>query len=267
MTGFSSHLEVLKRLPGTNCRECRQASCLAFSVAVFQGKKTLVDCPYQEADDSTDPRKDAGAGSSLERDMQLALENLRRQIRETDLAQAAQRCGALYHQGEMTLPCLGKPFRIDAAGIIRADCHVNRWVSFPLLNYILDCTGQEPRGDWLPLRDLKGGADWWRLFGQRCEKPLKKVIDEYTELLELLVEIFAGEPAPDLFNSDIAIVLRPLPRLPILLCYWKSEDGMDSSLHLFFDSTAEENLKIESIYSLGVGLVTMFEKIALTHGK
>ena len=32
------------------------------------------------------------------------------------------------------------------------------------------------------------------------------------ELLELLVEIFAGEPAPQRFDSDIAIILHPLPR-------------------------------------------------------
>lgn len=267
MTRLTSHLDVLSRLPKTNCRECRLASCLAFSVAVFQGKKTLADCPYLVEEDTTEGRRGAEEESSIEGDSQKALENLRQRIREIDLAGAAERCGAVYHQGTLTLACLGKPFSVDATGVIHSDCHVNRWVSVPILNYILECSGREPRGEWIPLRDTKGGADWWRLFGQRCEKPLKKVIDEYTELLELLVEIFAGEPAPESFNSDIAVIIHPLPRLPMLLCYWKSEDGMDSSLHLFFDITAEENLKIESIYALSVGLVTMFEKIALTHGK
>jgi ArsR family metal-binding transcriptional regulator len=49
MTRWTSHLEVLNRLPQSNCRKCRQASCLAFSVAVFQGKNTL-------ASDSKIPR-------------------------------------------------------------------------------------------------------------------------------------------------------------------------------------------------------------------
>ena len=267
MTQLSSHLDVLNRLPKTNCRECRQASCLAFSVAVFQGKKMLTDCPYLEEKGPTVSRGDKEKGSPIERDAEKALEILQQQIRDTDLAAAAERCAAQYNQGKLTVSCLGKPFSVDAAGVISSDCHVNRWVSVPLLNYILECTGQKPRGEWIPLRETQGGADWWRLFGQRCEKPLKKVIDEYTELMELLVEIFDGEPAPAIFNSDIAVVIHPFPLLPILLCYWKSEDGMDSSLHLFFDITAEKNLKIESIYSLSVGLVTMFEKIALTHGK
>ncbi|MCU0579026.1 MAG: DUF3786 domain-containing protein [Desulfobacterota bacterium] len=267
MPSFSSHLEVLSLLPKTNCRECRQASCLAFAVAVFQGKKTVADCPYWAEGKSAESREGAGAESAPEKDQREALEKLQKRVREIDLARAADRCGGLYHQGKLTLLCLGKPFSVDSAGVIYSDCHVNRWVAVPLLNYILDCTGREPRGEWLPLRETRGGADWWRLFEQRCEKPLKKVIDDYTELLELLVEIFAGEPAPDRFDSDIAIVLHPLPRLPLLLCYWKSEEGLESSLHLFLDVTAEENLRIEAVYALAVGLVTMFEKIAQTHGK
>jgi hypothetical protein len=51
-----------------------------------------------------------------------------------------------------------------------------------------------------------------------------------------------------------------------LTCYWKPGDGFESNLNLFFDATAEENLNIESIYTLGVGLVNMFEKLALRHG-
>jgi len=41
---------------------------------------------------------------------------------------------------------------------------------------------------------------------------------------------------------------------------------LESSLNLFFDSTAEDNLNIEAIYAITTGLVRMFEKIALTHG-
>lgn len=61
-------------------------------------------------------------------------------------------------------------------------------------------------------------------------------------------------------------VLRPLPSVPILICYSKPEDGLESDLNLFFDATAEENLKIEALYALCTGLVRMFEKIGLRHG-
>jgi hypothetical protein len=58
-----------------------------------------------------------------------------------------------------------------------------------------------------------------------------------------------------------------LPKIPVLICYWKPADGMESSLNVFFDDTAEENLIIDSLYALAIGMVMMFEKIAVTHGK
>jgi hypothetical protein len=60
--------------------------------------------------------------------------------------------------------------------------------------------------------------------------------------------------------------LHPLPKVPLLICYWKPEEDLASDLNIFFDSKAEENLNIESIYMLGTGLVIMFEKLALRHG-
>ena len=56
------------------------------------------------------------------------------------------------------------------------------------------------------------------------------------------------------------MILRPLPRIPMLICYWKSDEGMESSLNVFFDDTAEENLEIDSIYRIATGMVMMFEK-------
>jgi len=51
-----------------------------------------------------------------------------------------------------------------------------------------------------------------------------------------------------------------------MICYWKPEDDLASDLNIFFDSKAEENLNIESIFTLGTELVIMFEKLALRHG-
>ena len=81
-----------------------------------------------------------------------------------------------------------------------------------------------------------------------------------------MLHIFNGQKVENHYESDVSLVLYPLPRLPILICYWKPEDGLESSLNIFFDSTASDNLDVKFIYSLGTGLATMFEKIALRHG-
>lgn len=37
--------EVLKMLPRTNCRQCREPTCMVFAVAVTEGVKGADDCP------------------------------------------------------------------------------------------------------------------------------------------------------------------------------------------------------------------------------
>jgi hypothetical protein len=68
------------------------------------------------------------------------------------------------------------------------------------------------------------------------------------------------------FESDISVVLHPLPKVPIMVCYWLPEDGLESSLNVYFDQTADQNLDIGSVFTLGVGLSQMFEKLARRHG-
>ncbi len=43
------------------------------------------------------------------------------------------------------------------------------------LEPILGSAGLPASGKWVPFRELAGGKKWYRLFGQRCEKPLKKI--------------------------------------------------------------------------------------------
>ncbi len=44
-------LEILKLLPGTNCRECGYATCMAFAAALAQGRAELPECPYLAQDE------------------------------------------------------------------------------------------------------------------------------------------------------------------------------------------------------------------------
>jgi hypothetical protein len=195
-----------------------------------------------------------------------SIENLKRKIAAIDLQLAAQRLGAQYSNGKLTIKCLGKDFSVDTMGNISTDIHVHPWIAVPVLNYIIAGAGAPVSGKWAPFRELEGGKTWYRLFEQRCEKPLKKVADTYTDLFEDMIHLFNGRQVENHYSSDISLVLYPLPKVPLLICYWRPEDDLASDLNIFFDSNAEKILNIESIYTLGAGLVIMFEKLAVRHG-
>ena len=266
MPQLNNPMEILKILDKSNCRECKEATCLAFAAAVFKGQKQLDECPHLDSDIIERFGGKAEKSKTTEQDMDEPVEQLKREITKIDLSSSAQRLGANFSNNKLTIKILGKNFSVDSEGNLSSEIHIHPWVTIPILSYIINGSGSDVSGKWISFRELKNGKTWYGLFGQRCEKPLKRVADMYTDLFEDMLHIFNGRQVKNHYASDISLVLHPLPKVPILICYWKPEDGLESSLNIFFDSTVEENLNIESIYALGTGLVRMFEKIALRHG-
>jgi len=266
MDQFKNPMEIFKLLDKSNCRKCNKPTCLAFAAAVYQGQKRLDECP--QLDREIIERHAAKSINQIppEQMQYESIENLKRKIATIDLQSAARRLGAQFSNEKLTIKCLGKDFSVDTQGNIFTEIHVHSWIAVPVLNYILAGAGTPVSGKWVPFRELEGGKTWYRLFGQRCEKPLKKVADTYTDLFEDMIHLFNGRQVENHYASDISLVLHPLPKVPLLVCYWKPEDDLESDLNIFFDSKAEDNLPIESIYTLGAGLVVMFEKLALRHG-
>jgi len=266
MPQIQNTMDVFKLLEKSNCRLCEEATCLAFAASVFKGARQLAECPRLDPAIAARYSNGGKAPRTLEQDGEEAMRKMQAEIAKVDLAQAAERLGGRYANGRLTLRILGKEFSIDQQGRFLTDIHVHSWIAGPVLAYILSGEGQTPSGNWVPLRELKGGRDWHLFFAQRCEKPMKAVADTYTDLFEDMVHLFNGRLVEQHFDADIGVVLHPLPKLPLLICYWKPDEGMPSDLNLFFDDTAEANLRIEAIYTLGAGLTLMFEKIARRHG-
>ena len=259
-------MDLFKVLPKTNCRECGSSTCLAFSVLVFKGENSASDCPYLSEEiiekfGGTIASKAAPIPGPEE-----ALNFLKEKLGSVDLEKAAERTGGHYSDGRLTLKIFGKDFAVDSEGQFFSDLHVNLWIVAPVLSYILSCKDTVVSEAWVPFRELAGGKDRSIFFEHKCEKPLKKLADSYTDLFEDMMDIFNGTQVENHYESDISLILWPLPGLPMLVCYWKPDEGLGSDLNLFFDVTAEEKLDIDAIHTLGTGLVTMFEKIARRHG-
>lgn len=259
-------MEIFQHLDKSNCRECGEKTCLAFAGAVFQGRRAIEDCPRLDRETVAKYSNDAACASIIDQNRDEYLDALKAEIRSVDLAESARRIGANYAGGKLTLKILGKNFSVDDQGKLSADIHVNPWVAVPFLNYVLGGKGRRPTGNWLSFRELEGGQERYPLFRKRCEEAMKRVADDYPELFDDMVHIFGGEKVAEAFESDISVVLRPLPRIPVMICYWMPEDGLESTLNVFFDETATDNLDIGALFSLGAGLTQMFEKLSLRHG-
>jgi len=259
-------MEIFQLLDKSNCRECGEKTCLAFAGAVFQGKRKIAQCP--KLDRETVKRfagEDPGHHNIFQEGADY-LKKLKNEIAGIELAAAAKRVGARFSGGKLTFKVLGKDFSVDTEGNLSADIHINPWVAVPFLSHILYGQGLPASGNWVSFRELEDGKERYALFQKRCEQAMKRVADIYTDLFNDMVHIFSGKQVEKQFESDISVVLHPLPAVPIMICYWLPEEGLGSSLNVYFDETADKNLDAGSVFSLGVGLAQMFGKIALRHG-
>ena len=265
MSKLTTPLDVYKLLPKTNCGGCGVTTCMAFAAAIIKREKELVACPHLDADTLARYEGMIERPINLEGIQEGQLKELKKKIATTDIVSRARLLGGRSNGETVVIQCLGKDFEVDARGAVLSQCHTHAWFSIPLLNYILFSNGADVAGRWTPFRELRNGKTWNPLFVRRCEVPLKHIADAHGELFGDLVGMFSGTSSFTTFDSDISVVLYPLPKVPVLICYWKPEEDMGSRLHVFFDDTAEQNLPIESLFTLGTGLVRMMEKIMLKH--
>jgi hypothetical protein len=264
---FANAMEVFRLLDKSNCRDCNEPTCLAFASKVFLGQRDLSDCthldPQVVARYSNTPRKGFKPGES---DYERELAAMQERVSKIDLEEAARRTGGRFDGTWLTLRIFGKPFSVNQQGRFKSDLHINPWITGPVLTYVLESKGTPITGEWVPFRELAGARELNGLYMKRTEEPLKKIADTHPDLFEDLGFIFNGKEIEEQYQSDISMVLYPLPLVPVMICYWKPDDGLDSDLHLFYDKSASDNGGSDMVFRLTAGIVQMFEKLAKTHG-
>lgn len=267
MAEFKNTMEVFKLLKKTNCKECNKKTCLAFAAAVFQGQAYLHDCPYIDGTiiDQYGDKKNTFE-SIPDKEYQKKIDNFKKEISKIDLSTKAEKVDGSFNKNKLTIKTLGKNFSVDDKGNISTDIHVNSWIAPVVYTYILNCAGKPLTEEWVSFRELRRAMDWYKFFNHQCVKTLKEIADTYTYFFKNIIELFNGKQVENHYDADISLIIYPLPKLPILICYNKPDDGLESDLNLFFDKSSDKNFNIDDIYTISTGLAIMFKKLALTHG-
>ena len=239
-------------------------SCLAFAAAIVAGRKKLKDCPDLDPEIIAEFSAKYQSSGYAEVDQAGFIDKLQKKMATINLEAVAPLIGATVENDTIIINSMGKDFVFDRQGNMTSECHIIPWVQAPLLSYITYKTHADITGKWISFREIKGGIEWQALFTSRCEEPLRKLADNNPDLLNDLIDLFLGKTI-DWYEADIALILYPMPKIPILICYQAPEDDLESKLTIFFDECCSTNLHIKSIFTLSSGLVQMFTKIAEHH--
>ncbi len=262
-----SVLDILKLLNKSNCGDCGVPSCMAFAVQMLQQNRPLGDCPHVAADVLQDfNNSHTQQQPALEQQLNVIPNLLKERVQKIDFNEAAPRLKAEVVDDRLVIRCLGRNFYVDQQGELYSESHTNFWVHLPILNYIYYCKGRELTNEWVKFDNLKNAMSFSNYFASRCEARLKDLADKQTDLFFDLLDLFGGRPASEDFTTDLARIIYPLPRIPMLISYWPEEEEFESKLSVYFDRATQDNLDIESLYVMGMGLVGMFTNIITHHG-
>lgn len=266
MKKFKNALEIYQLLEKSNCKKCGERTCLAFAGKVFHEQLQIKDCPFVSSETANQySGSSIGQLNVASNNVEQTLNSLKQAVAKIDLASIADEIGGKWSDDKLTIKVFGKAFYIHSDGNVTSDLHINMWVLAPLLTYVINNKKKLLSGEWVSFRNLVTGSSSYPLFHQRCEIPMSKIANSYTDLFEDMIHVFQGKQEENLNGSDISLVLYPLPKLPILIRYWKPDDEMESDFKFLFDSSADFNLDIEQINTICTGMALMFQKLSITH--
>lgn len=118
-----------------------------------------------------------------------------------------------------------------------------------ILHYLLGARKIAPTGRLLKPTELKTGQIY--LQGSHL-LPLDGIAARFSpdpEGFARQAARFGGEPRP---YGDAATELRPFPRLPITLIFWREDDEFPARSYLLFDETCEQHLPPDILWSVAM---------------
>ncbi len=254
-------IEILKKLPKTNCGECGEPTCMAFALKVNNSKCELSDCPFVERDT---------ASSTTRKPVQTLVDNywrvsdeLELVARKLDFKQASHVVGGHYEnlndKEAITLKLMDKLFEMRREGLfVNNEYCKDSWTKIIIYDYIIRMGKRPLSGEWVTLGCFRNTASHVKAFQRKAEEKIAEAFNKNIEGLRLRSRELDGAEALGKITADYVCRFDLLPRIPLYLCFWDADEEYQASCKLFLDSNAEGYIDIEYLAYLVERFVDLF---------
>ncbi len=245
-------------LPRTNCKDCGYKTCLAFAGMVVSEKLPLKNCPHIQAEILQKAQAELDEqhrqGKWLKKDMATeAFEWARQRAGSMEMNDIAARIGGewIIERGResIRLPVFNRFLSIEKEGIRdeNGDAPDQNEQTFVYIHMAQGGTSS-PSGKMKSLKEFPNTVSKIVTMRKRVELPLIDAFGIDTEKLKKRCLALGGQDSGDLYPSgDLAYTFKALPKVPVVLLFWKGTDGFEADAKLLFDETILDHLDIESI--------------------
>ena len=251
---MSNYLELLKKLPRSNCKECGLDSCLLFALKVSAGEWDISKCPYLTSEEiGTNVKERITFNQLLEN-----LKELKERFRRLNLLEIAEGLGAKTDNNLVLLPYLDDEILIelDENGFPlslksqRGD-ELDPRDEILLMNYFLYRGNKPLTNHFVGLESFPHSISKVSTLRRYAEEPLAKLFDERKNTVLKALEGFKISQLR-VSSSGVSFVVYALPKVPLMINYWAGdpEDGLSSYCKVLYDASAISYLDLECLVFL-----------------
>ncbi len=262
----SSPLEIVKRLPRTNCKKCGYPSCLAFAMALMTGAARPEACP--EADPSLLKEFEGGPVAPEADYAWRILEEVKARARRLDWGELPARTGGSPEEGGILLPFLDGEVLITPKEARRLDgLELDPRDQILLYNYLLMAAPGEPSGRYVGLESFPNSISKVQTLRRYAEE---KCAQHFSGRLDALKEALGRFEArfPTPCPADLCAEVRVLPKVWLRLHFFEAEpeEGLSAEVKIMFDERAVDFLDLESLVFSAERLVERLIELAPREG-
>jgi len=244
-------------LPRKNCGKCSSATCMAFAIQYLRRMISLSKCPELDNEAVKEIEAKLGSAPSLNDWKENRIKELIDEIKDVDFSKIADNIGAVFDSDTIKIKFLGTEVCMNPSGFQE---QASVWARLLTLVYIKQSGKASLKGKWTNFRDLRGGSIKAEVFHSECELEIAKLLEtESTVLMDKLKSL--GAEKADGFSSDHSFILQALPKIPLLILLWESDDEFGADCKVLFDPSAVDYLDIESLCYLGDELVRVLNPL------
>ena len=153
-------IDTYKKLPGTNCGECGEATCMAFALRVKSAQRKLSECPYVKHEDDESVGQESVV--TMENNYKRVSMELEEEVKQVDLKEAAAAIGGDYENrdggGVIRLKMMNKEYEVRNEGLFVDDKYCDHsWSKIIIYDYVR-MKGDTPlTGNWVSMGNPVAG--------------------------------------------------------------------------------------------------------------
>ena len=168
-------------------------------------------------------------------------------VRQTGAAANAPMLLGSVEEGVACIPLFGEKCCVRRDGVYKDAAKLDTIGSILVVRYLLQAGDAPVLHSWLPYRDLKDGAQFSGFIKTNIEDKIALAFQGRRAALEQRLSALGASPGgPDVLG-DIALVVHPLPKLPVLCLFWDRDEEFPASFQFLFDASAPIYLDLEAL--------------------